>query len=119
MPITNRHWSFNPLVVSGAPDEPGVYALLEDGEVIYYGCAVQGSTIQSALFEILQRVLDGEGGCLQRVTRYTWEITPRPRLREAELLREFEQAHQQPPRCNRALADLREAATVAAERRRT
>ena len=107
------------MVVSGAPDEPGVYVLFEDDEVVYYGCALHGSTIQSALSEILARVRDGEGGCLQRVTRYSWEITPRPRLREAELLREFEQAHQQPPRCNRALADLREAATVAAERRRT
>ena len=117
MPIANRNWSFNPLVVSGAPDEPGVYALLEDDEVIYYGCAVHGSTIQSALAEILARVRDGQGGCLQRVTRYSWEITPRPRLREAELLREFEQAHQHPPRCNQAQDGQREAPVVAGERR--
>jgi hypothetical protein len=117
MPIANRHWSFNPMVVSGAPDEPGVYALLEDDEVIYYGCAVHGSTIQSALLEILTRVRDGQGGCLQRVTRYSWEITPRPRLREAELLREFEQAHLHPPRCNQAQAGQREAPVVAGERR--
>ena len=119
MPISNRHWSFNPMVVSGAPDEPGVYALYEDEEVIYYGCAVHGSTIQSALFEILTRVRDGDGGCLQRVTRYTWEITPRPRLREAELLREFELAHQHPPRCNQLHAAPPEAEAVAGERRRS
>jgi len=117
MPIANRHWSFNPTVVSGAPDEPGVYALLEDDEVVYYGCAVLGSTIQSALSEILMRVRDGQGGCLQRVTRYSWEITHRPRLREAELLREFEQAHQHPPRCNQALAGVSGSAFVAGERR--
>jgi hypothetical protein len=117
MPLANRCWSFNPLVVSGAPDEPGVYALLEDGEIIYYGCAMQGSTIQSALNEILTRVREGRGGCLQRVNRYTWEITYRPRLREAELLREFEQANQHPPRCNQA--PLRQPAEpiVAGERR--
>src|SRR5688572_15225897 len=119
MPINSRHWSFNPMVVSGAPDEPGVYALFEDDEVIYYGCAVYGSTIQSALSEILARVREGQGGCLQRITHYSWEITHRPRLREAELLREFEQAHQHPPRCNQALAGTPEAAFVAGERRRS
>src|SRR5262245_46549473 len=100
MPIANRHWSFKPLVISGAPDEPGVYALFEDEEVIYYGCALQGTTIQSALFSILQRVQSGQGGCLQRVNRYTWEISYRPRLREAELLREYETEHLHQPRCN-------------------
>jgi hypothetical protein len=100
MPIANRHWTFSPLVVSGAPTEPGVYALLEDEEIVYYGCAVQGSTIQSALNEILVRVRDGSGGCLQRVNRYTWEISYRPRLREAQLLREYETANQHAPRCN-------------------
>jgi hypothetical protein len=119
VPIVSRTWSFNPLVVSGAPDEPGVYALFEDDEVVYYGCAVHGSTIQSALSEILTRVREGHGGCLQRVTRYSWEITPRPRLREAELLREFEQAHLHPPRCNRAPTAQSDPAVVAGERRRS
>ncbi len=88
------------MVVSGAPTEPGVYALLEDEEIVYYGCAMQGSTIQSALNEILLRVRAGNGGCLQRVNRYTWEISYRPRLREAQLLREYEAANQHAPRCN-------------------
>ena len=119
MPIANRAWSFHPLVVSGAPEQPGVYALLEDDEVVYYGCAVRTSTIQSALLEILTRVRDGEGGCLQKVTRYSWEITPRPRLREAALLREFELAHRQLPRGNQVAAGQPEAARVAGERRRS
>jgi hypothetical protein len=119
VPIVNRSWSFNPMVVSGAPDEPGVYALLEEDEVIYYGCAVHGSTIQSALSEILRRVRDGEGDCLQRVTRYSWEITHRPRLREAELLREYELAHQHPPRCNQTQSGIPAAEFVAGERRRS
>jgi hypothetical protein len=117
MPLANRRWSFNPLVVSGAPHEPGVYALLEDDEIVYYGCAMQGSTIQSALHEILTRVREGRGGCLQRVNRYTWEITYRPRLREAELLREFEQANQHPPRCNQVPLRQPVAPVVAGERR--
>jgi hypothetical protein len=104
MAIANRPWSFNALVVSGAPEEPGVYALLEGGEVVYYGCAVQGATIRSALYEILARVRAGRGGCLQSVDHYTWEIHYRPRLREAELLREFERSHEHPPRCNQPQA---------------
>jgi hypothetical protein len=100
MPIANRHWTFSPMVVSGAPTEPGVYALLEDEEIVYYGCAMHGSTIQSALNEILLRVRAGNGGCLQGVNRYTWEISYRPRLREAQLLREYETANQHAPRCN-------------------
>ena len=117
MPLTNRHWTFSPLVVSGAPDEPGVYALFEDEEIVYYGCAVQGSTIQSALREILGRVQAGHGGCLQRVNRYSWEISYRPRLREAELLREFELAHLHPPRCNQALVGADNEPAVAGQRR--
>ena len=100
MPIANRHWTFSSLVVSGAPTEPGVYALFEDEEIVYYGCAQQGSTIQSALNELLTRVRSGQGGCLQHVNRYTWEISYRPRLREAQLLREYETANQRAPRCN-------------------
>jgi hypothetical protein len=120
MPIANRHWTFNPLVLSGAPEEPGVYALFEGDEVVYYGCALQGATIRSALHEILERVNAGRGGCLRSVDRYTWEINYRPRLREAELLREFERTHEHPPRCNRADDTPQVAADPAsvAERRR-
>ena len=92
MPIANRPWTFSPLVISGAPTEPGVYALLEDDQVVYYGCAVNGATIQSALYAHLEQIRAGKAEHLQRVNRYTWEITFRPRLREAELMREFETA---------------------------
>jgi hypothetical protein len=119
MPIISRHWSFNPLVISGAPEEPGVYALFEDDEIVYYGCAMHGSTIQSALSEVLARVRAGRGGCLQRVNRYTWEITYRPRLREAELLREFEAANQHPPRGNQPELAARDASSVVGQRRGT
>jgi hypothetical protein len=117
MPIANRHWSFKPLVISGAPEEPGVYALLEDDEIVYYGCAVQGSTIQAALYEVLLRVQAGRGGCLAGVNRYTWEISYRPRLREAELLREYEQAHRHPPRCNQERGAAAAKGSVAGQRR--
>ena len=117
MPLANRPWTFSALVISGAPNEPGVYALLEDDEVVYFGCAIQGSTIQGALYEHLARIASGEGGCLQRVNRYSWEITYGPRLREAELLREFEVAHQRQPRCNQPMLGGSESPAVAGQRR--
>lgn len=115
MPLQNRPWTFNALVISGAPAEPGVYALLEDEEVVYFGCAMQGVTIRSALYTHLAHVAAGEGGPLGRVNRYSWEITYRPRLREAELLREFQQNNRRLPRCNQPAAC--EPRIVAAERR--
>jgi hypothetical protein len=57
-----------------------VYALWEHDELIYYGRALgAGAIIHSSL---------------------RWEITSKPRTREAELLREFEGAHGRLPRCN-------------------
>jgi hypothetical protein len=51
------------------------------------------------------------------VNHYTWEISYRPRLREAELLREYQQSHQHPPRCNQPLAGDAVEETVARQRR--
>jgi hypothetical protein len=117
MPITNRHWTFSATVISGAPTEPGVYALYEDDEVVYYGCALHGTTIQSALYEHLARIRSGEAGCLERVNRYSWEITYRARLREVELLREFEAANQRAPRCNQPQPVNSDTPAVAGQRR--
>src|SRR3954465_15256631 len=117
MPIANRHWTFSSLVVSGAPAEPGVYALFEDEEIAYYGCALQGSTIQSALNELLTRVPAGPGGCLQPVNPFPWEISYRPRLREAQLLREYETANQHPPRCNEPVLSQPQAQQAVGQRR--
>ena len=84
-------------MVSGAPADPGVYALWENDEVIYYGHARGGSaSIQSCLAQHL----DGHNACTSRATHYGWEISANPPARELELLREFEKAHQRLPRCN-------------------
>ena len=83
-------------MVAGAPNDPGVYALWENDELIYYGHARGESvTIQSCL----QKHLGGEG-CTSRATHYGWEISANPPVREAELLREFQRANKRLPRCN-------------------
>jgi hypothetical protein len=85
--------------VSGAPPDPGVFALWEKNELIYYGRALgQATTIQSRLREHLE----GTALCTSRATHYGWEIASNPRTREAELLREYERSHGRLPRCNAA-----------------
>jgi hypothetical protein len=84
-------------MVAGAPDDPGVYALWENDEVIYYGHARgEGATIQSCL----RQHLEGANPCTARATHYGWEISANPRAREVELQNEFEKAHRRLPRCN-------------------
>ena len=84
-------------MVSGAPADPGVFALWENDEIIYYGHTRGPSTIQSCLREHLGRGNHCTGGA----THYGWEISANPPVRELELLREFVRANKKLPRCNR------------------
>jgi hypothetical protein len=97
MPIASPRYAFNAIMVAGAPPDPGVFALWENEELIYYGRALgNGATIQSRLREHLETGVHGTG-C---ATHYGWEIAANPRAREAELLREFEKMQGRLPRCN-------------------
>jgi hypothetical protein len=75
MPFGGGRYRFTPSMVEGAPDDPGVYALWENEELIYYGRASASSTIQFALFEHLS---GRAGPCTGRATHYGWEITLDP-----------------------------------------
>jgi hypothetical protein len=97
MPIASPRYALTPAMVAGAPNDPGVFALWENEELIYYGHARGESvTIQSCL----RQYLAGGDGCTAQATHYGWEISSNPRLREAELVREFERMHKRLPRCN-------------------
>jgi len=99
MPIASPRYALTPVMVGGAPADPGVYALWENDELIYYGHARGESvTIQSCLREHLAR----GNACTASATHYGWEISANPPLREAELLREFQRTHKRLPRCNGA-----------------
>lgn len=96
MPIASPRYAFNRTMVAGAPNDPGVYALWENDELIYYGHARgESATIQSCL----QQHLSGETSCAG-ATHYGWEISANPPAREAELLREYQRTHKRLPRCN-------------------
>ena len=97
MPIASPRYALTQTMVSGAPNDPGVIALWEKEELIYYGHARgESATIQSCL----RQHLNGGNGCTAGATHYGWEISANPPLREADLGREFERACKRLPRCN-------------------
>jgi len=100
MPIKSRaRYPFTEWAIAGAPADPGVYALWEHDELIYYGCAYgEGASIQARL---LQHLSGNAHPCTAGATHYTWELCRDPRRREAELLQEHE-AKSRRPRCNQA-----------------
>jgi hypothetical protein len=95
-----RRYHFARIVIAGAPDDAGVYALWEGEELVYYGRAEGrdeggGVTIRSRL---LAHYYEGP----QRPTHYSWEICKDPAAREAELLSEHERRFGRLPRHNEA-----------------
>ena len=97
MPISHPNLPFTAPLVAAAPDTSGVFALWQDGAVVYYGKASSGAaTIRSALEAHLRGRSFGAG----RPTRCSWEIADDPEPRYARLMAEFEIAHQRMPRWN-------------------
>jgi hypothetical protein len=95
-----RRYRFTRIVISGSPEEPGVYALWDTDELVYYGRADGknqggGSTIRSRL---LAHYYEDR----KRPTHYSWEVCADPAARETELLREHERAFGRRPRDNEA-----------------
>ena len=98
MPFGGGRYRFTRSMVEGAPSDPGVYALWQHEELIYYGRAGGGAvTLQQAL---LQHLTGQAGPCTREATHYGWEITLLPVAREAELLAEYKAAFNRLPRCN-------------------
>jgi excinuclease UvrABC nuclease subunit len=98
MPILRARFPFSARLIGGAPEEPGVFALWEDGEIIYIGHAQgRGTTIRSRLVDHFTGMVSP---CTRRASHYSWEISATPATREAELLSEFLSANTRLPRCN-------------------
>jgi hypothetical protein len=85
-----RRYRFSRIVIAGAPDDVGIYALWEDDELVYYG----RGAIRARLLQHLER--------RERATHYSWELCKDPAEREAALLNEHERAFGRPPRYNSA-----------------
>jgi hypothetical protein len=95
-PGPSRRYRFTRIVLAGSPNEPGVYALWQGEELIYYGRAHSGSSIRARLQGHFEDRVDA--------THYSWEISRDPAKREGELLREYQQTFGRLPRLNEATA---------------
>jgi hypothetical protein len=90
MSIKFQSLPFTEALIEAAPDTTGVFALWQNGGVIYLGKASAGSaTIRKALSEqFIARKWSGLSAA-----RCSWEVVDDPDRRHTELLREFEAAH--------------------------
>jgi hypothetical protein len=91
-PEPSRRYKLNRSVLAGAPYEPGIYALWQGEELIYYGRAFGGATIRSRLMEHYEN--------RSEATHYSWEISREPAARESQLLREYQETFGRLPRLN-------------------
>jgi hypothetical protein len=98
MAITNPKYRLTRVMVDGAPEEAGVYALWESDELIYVGRASGTTTIRARLLEHLE----SQAPCTMRASHYSWELSLRPALRENEVLGDYQARHGRAPKCNAA-----------------
>jgi len=92
MPIKFQSLPFTESLVDAAPNTTGVFALWQDGGVIYLGKASAGAaTIRTAL----SAQLHARRSNLITINamRVSWEVVDDPDRRHSELLHEFEAAH--------------------------
>lgn len=99
MPIPAPKYKYTRFIAEGAPDTPGLYALWEEGELVYLGRATYESTIRTRLLEHLAGNLCP---CAAEATHYSWELSLQAGSREAQLLTEFHTQYGRLPRCNGA-----------------
>ncbi|HEX6142629.1 MAG TPA: hypothetical protein VFZ01_07930 [Geminicoccaceae bacterium] len=98
MPIFGQKRRFTRKNVEAAPDEAGVYALLAEGEVAYYGSTRGDETIKSRLSEHLWgRQEPGRG----KIKMFSFEVTRFPLSRECALLEEHKRNNWRLPAYNR------------------
>ena len=93
-PEPGRRYKFTRIVLQGAPQDAGIYALWDDAELIYYGRA---ASIRARLLEHYEERLDTFA---RRASHYSWEICADPAAREAELLGEFQRMFGRLPKGN-------------------
>jgi hypothetical protein len=89
-----RRYRFTRIVIAGAPEDAGIYALWDGDELIYYGRA---QSIRARLMDHYQGKLDAQ---TKRATHYGWELCKDPVAREAELLLEHQRQFGKLPRLN-------------------
>jgi hypothetical protein len=101
MPIFGPAKRFTRNNVDLAPDEPGVYALVVEGDIAFYGCSRGDETIRSRLSDHLAgRQAPGR----EVISAFSYEVTRFTMARECALLEEHLRRTWQLPTYNRQLA---------------
>jgi hypothetical protein len=94
MTIKFRSLPLTESLIQAAPDTTGVYALWQDGGVIYLGKASAGSaTIRKALSGQFSARRFGTDRGGPAALRCSWEVVEDADRRHSELLQQFEAAH--------------------------
>ncbi|HKU47374.1 MAG TPA: hypothetical protein VJQ58_10855 [Burkholderiales bacterium] len=92
MSIKSQSLPFTAPLIEAAPDTTGVFALWQNGGVIYLGKAsANGATIRKALGAQMEARQSNHITC--KTLRVSWEVAENPDRRHDELLQEFEAAH--------------------------
>ncbi len=88
MPIEGNRRPFRSKRIDIAPDEPGVYALFRDKELVYIGMSEESIRVR------LQSHKRGdEKPGTKAVSHFKVEPSSRPKKREDQLLREYQREH--------------------------
>ena len=95
MPINGDTYQFDERSINLSPDMPGVYALLYNGDIIYYGSS--STNIRTRLISHLKGNM---GKCTKNATHYKREPHIEPLMRERKLMREFRLINKRFPLCN-------------------
>ena len=95
MPISTKPQMFIPTYISRSPDTPGVYALNDGFNIIYYGSAEDSIKVR-----LMDNYNGKHGTCAQRAIWFLFEETTSPLERVAELLAEFHSDFGKLPECN-------------------
>jgi hypothetical protein len=85
--LASPHYSFAPWAIKGAPDDPGLFALYDRGELICIGVA-KGSSAQDTIRARLLALFE-DPATIGIVTHYQWEITSKPELKRELYLKQL------------------------------
>jgi len=97
MPFSQHRWPLTSSLVADAPDEPGVFAVWENDELVYIGHAKRRTGLRAALTEHLQDRVP----CTREATHYAWRISLNPEKTERDVLADYYRERGMLPRCNR------------------
>ena len=89
MPLASPKYPFEKFAISGAPDDPGVYALYKGDEILCIGVATGKETIRARLLAHFK------DGAHPSVTHYQWEISSNANAKREEYLQRL--ARRYPP----------------------